>query len=1146
MLLSRRVLPLALRRALLLATVACLPLGRTVAVPPPAVDTTRSEQDLSGNGWHLLLDTKAAWKDDRLQFPTPPLSELPAAAPTDGWDALAGSQSLAVAVPGTVEQYTQKAPGPDGDYVGVSWWTRRVQIPPGAPNRRVLLRFEAARERAEVFVNRRLAGYNVVGSTPFEVDLTDFVTPGQTAELSVRVTDPGGNFDWRDSRPMRWGSHRLPMSHGFGGITGRVRLIVCDPVYVDDLYVQNTPEITRVNAFVTLRNAGDAPAAPELVLRLRERKTGETVAETTLPAVQVKPRGSAVVPVAISAPQASPWSPDDPRLYVCDVSLRLGGGAGDAEHRTFGFRWFDVDGIGKDAVFRLNGKRIVLRTAISWGFWPVNGLFATEELAEKQIRTAKELGLNMLNFHRAIGSPVVLEKADELGLLYYEEPGAFKSVSDDDFGLRIVREKLLRMVRRDRSHPSLVLYNLINEWDSRNPHPNPAEIARHEDAMAAAHAEDPSRLITHTSAWARGVDIEDPAKLHFRPFDSKPYRSGWYDVHHAGGPATWNESLYRNPDDFYGRTENTREIVYWGEEGALSTPPRLEKIEADLSRAPQLGWDGALYREWFREVDAFLTAKDLRRSFAGVDALTAAMGAVSLNHQGRRIENIRMSNVTDGYAINGWESEILENHSGIVDCFRNPKGDPAILAYYNQPLYVAVKLRNTVLSAPGTLVADVFLVNERNLQGRFTLRATLRSADGRELARAERAVSVRGGETYGELLTAGLTFAAGPSDTGALRVEAELIDERGDTRARGRDEAWAVSWRDQKPSGRGAVWENDAQIARFLKEQLALETPAFSSSLGKLDWLVVSEPPLQGQPVAVPASRFRQPGGAGAGLRATFFSDAQLEHPIHQRTDAAVQYAVEDGAAPDPSLSVMSNYGVRWEGLLTPAATGSHVFTLHASGGARLVIGGATVIEGSASQGVQTFRGAVELTAGVAVPIAVELRQARGEARCELSWSPPGASADVSNEILQRVARDGTRLILLNHAELWMPQLCAASKGALRYHGLFKVGRTWLGGVHFAGNHRLLRGLPQDTAMDWPYQALVRNGDERLGLLVDGEEFVAGCYHSYPMRLGTAIGRVPLGNGSVVFSTLDVVANLNASEGPAEAAKKLFCNLLGD
>ena len=56
-----------------------------------------------------------------------------------------------------------------------------------------------------------------------------------------------------------------------------------------------------------------------------------------------------------------------------------------------------------------------------------------------------------------------------------------------------------------------------------------------------------------------------------------------------------------------------------------------------------------------------------------------------------------MNNLTDAYVVNGWESELTENYSGIVDCFRYPKSNPAIIARYNQPLYVAVKTRQQVL-----------------------------------------------------------------------------------------------------------------------------------------------------------------------------------------------------------------------------------------------------------------------------------------------------------------------------------------------------------------------------------------------------------------------------------------------------------------
>src|SRR5207249_12157773 len=120
---------------------------------------------------------------------------------------------------------------------------------------------------------------------------------------------------------------------------------------------------------------------------------------------------------------------------------------------------------------------------ISWGFWPINGIYPTLELAEKEVRSAKVLGQNMLNFHRCIGHPEVFDKADELGLLFYEEPGAYVNGDRTPFAKVLALEKLLRMVKRDRSHPSLVIYNMINEaWDSGG--------ASKDDAVRDGHIRD--------------------------------------------------------------------------------------------------------------------------------------------------------------------------------------------------------------------------------------------------------------------------------------------------------------------------------------------------------------------------------------------------------------------------------------------------------------------------------------------------------------------------------------------------------------------------------------------------------------------------------------------------------------------------------
>jgi hypothetical protein len=1097
---------------------------------------SRQEIMLTGSGWHLWHDAKAAWQDDPLFLPPVDLAKVPVNPPTGGWEALDSATATAVSVPGTVEEYLQKSPGPAGDLNGVSWWWRTVQIPASTSPRKLLLRFDAVRQRAEVFVNRQLVGYDLVGNSPFEVDISHAAKPGETIQLAVRVTDAGGNYDWRDGATITWGRNRILGSHAFGGITGRVALVSCDPVHIENLYLQNTPAITDVNAQITVRNPGAKEVRRGVTVRVREWRGGQagaTVFEHKLPDVSLPP-GDTVVPLKVAVPTAKPWSPDSPTLYVAEAALTEGKKVTDAVSDRFGFRWFAPVGIGQEATFRLNGQRIVLRSAISWGFFPINGIYATPEMAARQVRAAKDLGQNMLHFHRAIGQPVILEQADEQGLLYYQEPGNYRSGDGSELAAAMGREKLLRMVKRDRNHPSLVIYNMINEDGAATP----ANLARRERDMRDAHALDPSRAITRTSAWAVKPDIHAPDefKLHMRPFDETVYRTGWYDFHHAGGPAVWMQSLYKSPTDYYNRTVNKEEIVFWGEEGAISTPPRLEKIKAELDAAPHRGWDGQMYLDWYREFDAFLGRKELRTAFPNIDAFTTALGAVSFNHQGRKIQLARLDNTTDGYTINGWEAMIIENHSGIVDCFRFPKADPAIIAYYNQPLYVAVMPRQQVTQAGDDVIVDFHIINERNLHGAHTLAVVAKDATGKVAGQRRLPVTLAGGDVYGQLLAKDLSFPL--ATAGTWRIEAQLLDEAGAVQATGREDILAVDWRSAPLSPRGAVWGGD-EVRAFLKSGKAIDAPAYVDALGALDWLVVARAPGMGQPVTVPKEAFKD-------LRATFLDTQNRDRELTTRPETAVVLAVADGATPDPAVPLISNYGVRWEGKLVPPVTGKYTLGVQSGGAARVWLDGKEFVASAGSAAGRWASGTVELTAGQPVAIKVEYAHRRGDGRCRLLWSPPDATPTDVEKIFARVRDDGTTLVLLDFADTWM-ELVAKHTG-VKYAGSFKIGTAWAGGIHFVRAHPLFKDLPVNGALDWPYQAVVRNGNERTGLLLEGEELVAGAWHAHleaaPQHLGTAVGVIPYGKGRIIVSTLDIADNLASPETPAHVARKLLCNYL--
>lgn len=1089
-------------------------------------DSDRYTISLDGNGWYLWQDKDANWKNDKLYLPDslPSFDKLPVNPPTCGWEQLTGN-SIAVSVPGTVEEYLTRSDQPGtSDQLGVSWWSHSVKIPATMKGRRILLHFESVRMRAEVYLDGRLVGYDIIGETPFYVDMTDAVRFGKPQTLAVRITNPGGNFHWQDFEPMRWGNYLLPPSRCFGGIIGRVRIDCVLPLHITDLYMQNTETPQCVNAIVSF----SAPAkGSTLEVSIAEKDAPDHIILRNT----VKAKGKQVT-IPIALPDAKLWDLNTPYLYICKVRLKSSRGTIDNDKRTFGFRSFEASGIDKNAVLRLNGHRVMLRSAISWGYFPVQGLAASQEIAINQVSTAKKLGLNTLNFHRSIGSPVVLEASDSLGLMYYEEPGSFHSANRDPFIRAVVNEKLHRMILRDRSHPSLMLYNLINELGGPNAKDSLLTSWRMDD-MRKAHALDPSRLMTYTSGWASREDSDEDAKMNMRPFDSTLYRRGWFDNHRAGGPATYEETYYNGPSDNYMFTDNRTEVFMRGEEGAISTPPRLQLIHDALKQSGKPGWDGRFWERQYQTFKAFFDEKQLAKDFGSLDSLTSAMGHIQLEHQGRRIQSMRMQDIGDAYMINGWESMPYDNHSGVVDIYRNPKSAPTVLNYYNQPLYVAVSSRNQVVRIPGKALVDFHMVNEKDLKGEYTLEAKLISPTGLQTPLFSQPVAIEGGDVFGQLLKEAVPIAL--SEEGTYRIVANIRTPDGDTKAEGFEEIVGVDWQPSSLKGNGAYYgyDND-KVATFYQQQTGSALPAFSQQSGKLDWLIVNRSSLDA-PTDIPAEQF-------SALKATWYFDNDMRSPAGTKADVAIQRTFVSGQQPDELLPANQPFSTVWEGSLTPTETGQYLLGLESNRGIRLYVDGRQLIDNFGnSQPISETR-PVTMEKDKAVRIRVEYRQNQPDGYVRMEWSLPSASAIKPQELFDRVRNDGTTLVVLGSAETWMQAI--ADYTGIRYDGYYSVGSNWVGGVHFVRRHPLFEGLPVNVGMNWPYQAVVRNGDRRFGFRLHGEELAAGSYRSWPFELGTSVGVIPCGKGCIVFSTLDIADNLLNPSGPAEVARKLLCNFI--
>ena len=830
---------------------------------------TRQEQELTGAGWYLWLDKSATYQNDQVYPASFNLSTLPVNAPTVGWAQLFGnpvpwqsggtntSAVLQVNVPGTVEEYFWNAN--NGDYRGVSWWGRDFTIASFA-GKSVKLWVENTRLRCEVYVNQKLVGYDCVGNLPFESDITSALVAG-TNKLALRITDPDGNFSWGDyDPPISWGSQKLLMSHGFAGITGRVKIIVEDPVAIKDIYVKNKATITDVDVGATVTNQGTVAWSGSMTMDVMTTDAAPvSVYSTTITGLSLNAGASTVVTKTISVPNAKVWDVGKGNLYNLKAVLSNGSGvAGDGYQQRFGFRWFDiVNHTTGNAMYRLNGKRIFLKTAISWGFFPANGMYATPAIAAAQIDAAQTLGLNMLNFHRCIGQTIILDCADERGLLYYEEPGAYSSyychlfnsgstattlprTDWNNFGIgrSMAHEKVIRMVMRDRSHPALIQFNMVNE-------PGGSLIAETQQDMRDMHALDPSRFLTYGSGFQSEND-NGLNKCHMLPNDTAQYYYGFCDIHNLGGMArgSYEDSSYINPTNYQRFSTDTKEIRFWGEENAIAALPRLQKLYDYYSNAANpRGWDGNAYIDRYNGLNTYLTSKNLTSYYPSIDSLTVSTGSVTYYAHGRGLENALISDVSDGYASNGWECMRNDNFSGIVDQLRNLKGNVKYYADYSRPLYVAVKAREKIGHIGDQVIVDLFIVNQNALAGgSYTLTLQSRKPNKTTEQVYSGAVTVTGGDKFGELLAQNITVNLN-GGKGYYRLLASL-SSGSSTVANGHDEILAVDWKSMTLSTSGAIACNNAALTTFLNTTKGLNLPVFTTSLGTLKYIVTG--PLTG------------------------------------------------------------------------------------------------------------------------------------------------------------------------------------------------------------------------------------------------------------------------------------------------------------
>jgi hypothetical protein len=758
---------------------------------PAALPYPENGTLIPDEGWHLWIDERAAWKEDDLFLPEDVSwidgklcgkgQPLPVNAPTGGWSALTAASSLQVTLPTTVEQhfwgkfgagadgkprpYTPEeyryaattppvAPADDavpqnGAYFGVSWWYRVIHIPTAMRGKRIFLHIRGARLRAEVYLNQQLVGYSIMEELPFECDLThaayfssDAAGAGGENHLAIRLTNPFGRFDWVDGSNAKWGHLALYRSHGFAGLDRGMTLSAHQgPYRLADLWVLNTADPNKISVHYRLETLNDKPSKIGMIrFEIIDPRSGTTLASEermVLPMTHGYDIPVLKFHLEMKLVGARLWDIDKANLY--NLRATLLDAHTDTRTIAFGFRWFAPEGLGTNALFRLNGRRIRIYTAISWGYWGLNGLFPVPELAEKEVVAAKALGLNCLNFHRNLAKEDVLRKHDELGVLRYMEPGAGKlaigklpanvagnapsiimekpTTEADKFAQRYMFTKCVEIVKAYRSHPSVIEYCLQNEIGADLNNPDTLAV------LKAMHDEDPSRCVVLNDGFV--APPRKAAQAWYAPYDDNIHRSdeepwgGWWNQHQGAGDQ-WVDAFYKSPTDFTYRAPFANVITEFGEMEGCARPDNhslmVHQITETYKKYGGDSYDLKDHEEIIAGYDKFLDKWGFRAAFPTAESVFLACGLTEYQSWQNYMENARLSDDLDFAAISGWESTAIENHSGIVDNLRNFKSDPRLIAGSLLPVRPIAKQRALCVELGKPATFDLFLANDTGKQ----------------------------------------------------------------------------------------------------------------------------------------------------------------------------------------------------------------------------------------------------------------------------------------------------------------------------------------------------------------------------------------------------------------------------------------------
>lgn len=388
---------------------------------------------------------------------------------------------------------------------GVGWYRKRFLLPTATEGRRVFVDFDGVMANSEVWLNGFKLGQRPYGYVSFRYELTEHLRfDGKPNVLAVRA-------DNSDQPASRW--------YAGAGIYRHVRLVVTNPVHLEQwsTFVATPslgPESATVHVQSAVLNQSDRPSELSLEILLLDPSGKPVRSATTQPqTLAAGAAGAFEQTLTVEAPQL--WDLECPALYTAVVRVRSGGRTLDEERALFGIRECRFEAA---TGFWLNGRNLKLKGVCLHHDASALGAAVPLRAWERRLELLRQVGVNAIRTSHNPPAPEFLDLCDRMGFLVMDELFDCWTVKKTKAGYHLFFDEWSATdtrdtVRRDRNHPSVVLYSAGNEVkDTGNP-----ELAKRvlRSLLDVFHENDPTRPVT------QGI---------LRPNATRDYDNGFADL----------------------------------------------------------------------------------------------------------------------------------------------------------------------------------------------------------------------------------------------------------------------------------------------------------------------------------------------------------------------------------------------------------------------------------------------------------------------------------------------------------------------------------------------------------------------------------------------------------------------------------------